>query len=531
MAITYAERLSGWRFILFNVLLALGHMIVLFNVGSYIAMMPHVAGDLGGVTPSFGTWAQTDFMMALALAFPLSRWLSGKYGAYRVFVAAFFVYAFASYLCAISESLWLFIPGRVLLGFAGGITLPVGQSLLLKEYPDKLKMLALGIWGLVTLMPFTISFSIGGVIVDEVGWRRLFYLNTLIALVIAATTGSLLAGRGFERSYIRFDFIGFMLLAVVLGGIQTILNQGNDFDWFDSPFLRAMAILVIVVLPCFIIWELGERHPALDIRLFAHRNFAVGVICFTVGFLLIQGLLSMFIVQLQVLLGYSSFLASMVFLPMIVLAVPVTLIMHGLPLNLDARLLACINLLGFALALFWIGLFDEPASFDQIFWPMLLFGLFLGSFFIPLTRLTLHGFSGQQEMRAAEGTGLLRIAAGAFGITLQGIVLFRRMPFHQLHLADNFGGRRFASIDLLQELSGKLDSAGVAAEMVKSELMAIIKQHAAILAMNDAFLLASYLFVGLAGLVWLAYPAYPHLHPSKIEKLEDIRAEEMMEEP
>ena len=134
-------------------------------------------------------------------------------------------------------------------------------------------------------------------------------------------------------------------------------------------------------------------------------------------------------------------------------------------------------------------------------------------------------------MRAAEGTGLLRIAAGAFGITLQGVVLFRRTPFHQLHLADNFGGRRFASIDLLQEFSSKLNNAGLSDEMVKSKLLTIIKQHAAILAMNDAFLLASYLFAGLAVLVWLAHPAYPHLHPGKIEKLEDLRAEEIMEEP
>lgn len=277
MAIFFAERLSGWSFCLFNAMVALGHMVVLFNAGSYIALMPHVAGDLGGVKPSFGTWAQTDFMITLALAFPISRWLSGKYGAYRVWVAAFFIYAFASYLCALSQTLWLFLPARILLGFAGGVTLPVGQSLLLKEYPDHLKLLSLGIWGLVTMMPFTVSFSIGGIIADELGWRYLFYLNIPLALAVAAITGSLLAGRGFERSYLRFDVIGFVLLAIILGGIQTILNQGNDFDWLDSPFLSSTAVLVIAALPCFIIWELGERHPVLDIRLFGHRNFAVGV--------------------------------------------------------------------------------------------------------------------------------------------------------------------------------------------------------------------------------------------------------------
>jgi len=141
MTIVYAKRLRGWRFVLFNVMLALGHIAVLFNVGAYIALLPHVAGDLGGVFPSFATWGQTYFIIALALAFPIARWLSGRFGDYRLFSAAFVVYAFASYLCAVSQSLWLFVPGRILLGFSGGITLYIGQSLMLKEYPDNRKML------------------------------------------------------------------------------------------------------------------------------------------------------------------------------------------------------------------------------------------------------------------------------------------------------------------------------------------------------------------------------------------------------
>lgn len=530
MTIAYAERLHGWRFILFNIVFGLGHMVVLFGAGSYIALMPHVAGDLGGVKPSFGTWGQTYFIIALALAFPIARWLSGHFGDYRLFIAAFIMYALASYLCAISESLWLFLPARMLLGFSGGITLFVGQSMVLKEYPEHLKLSALVIWGLVTLMPFTISFPIGGMIADELGWRYLFYLNIPFSLAIAGITGALLAGRGFEYKNVDFDTIGFVLLALVIGSSQIILNQGNDFDWLDSPFLCSLLIVLVVALPCFLIWEFGECRPAFNMRLFAHRNFAIGVICISVGFLSIQGLLSLLIVQLQVLLGYSSFLAGMVFLPMILLAAPLTGVMHMLPKELDVRLLACINLLGFSVTFYWLGLFDDSGSFDQIFWPMLLLGFFLGSFFTPLTRLTLQGLSGNHQIRAAEEAGFLRVVAGSFGITLQGVVLFRRSPFHQLHLADNFGGRRFTSIDLLQGFSSQLKDSGLDAGMVNAKLLSVIRQHASILALNDAFLLASYIFLGLAGLVWLAYPIYPPFHPTLAKELGDLRVEEIMEE-
>lgn len=531
MTIAFPRPLRGWRFGLFNLALGLGHMVVLFNAGSYIALMPHVAGDLGGVLPSLGTWAQTDFMIALALAFPIARWLSGRFGDYRLFVTAFVVYAIASYFCAVSETLRLFLPARICLGFAGGVTLPVGQALLLKEYPARSKSVGLGIWGLFTLMPFTIGFPIGGWLADELGWRYLFYLNIPVALTIAGVTGSLLYGRGFQRRYTRFDFVGFVLLSLILGGLQTILNMGNDFDWFDSPFLRGVLIAVVVALPCFVIWELGERHPALDIRLFAHRNFAIGVVCLVLGFLSIQGLLSLFIVQLQLLLGYTSFLAGLLFVVMIFLAAPVIAVMHELIKGVDARVFACLNLLGLAFTLNWIGLFDDPGSFDQIVWPMLLLGFFLGSFFTPLTAIALHGLSPGQMTRAAEEAAALRIAAGAIGITLQGVMLFRRSPFHQLHLADQFGGRRFPSVEVLRPLSSRLEAAGLDPGMVQGKLFAIIKQQSAILALNDAFLMAGYLFLGLAGLVWLAHPTHRPLHPKPATDLRQTRAEELMEQP
>jgi DHA2 family multidrug resistance protein len=264
--------------------------------------------------------------------------------------------------------------------------------------------------------------------------------------------------------------------------------------------------------------------------LFAHRNFAIGVACLTLGFLAIQGLLSLFIVQLQLILGYSSFLAAMVFLSIILFAAPVTAIMHEICKLADARLFACLNLLCFAFTSFWMGLFDVPAFYDQIFWPMLTLGFLMGTFFAPLTVLALHGLPSRQLIRAAEVAALLRIAAGAFGITLQGVILYRRTPFHQLDLADFFGGRRFASLDLLQQFSSKLENSGLSAGMVTGRLGALIGQQAALLAMNDAFLLSSFVFLGLAALVWLARPTHIE-YVTSAEELRELRAEELTEQP
>ncbi len=526
----FPRRLRGWRFFLLNISFGLGHLLVLFGAASYVALLPHAAGDLGGVLPSFGGWAQTDFMIGLALAFPVARWLAYQYGDYRVYIVAFIGFAGASLLCAISQTLWLFLPARILLGISGGITLPLGQALWLKEYPERLKTVGLGIWGVFTIIPFTLGMPIGGWLADELGWRSLFYLNIPLALTIAGLTGALLYHRGFFRRAVRFDVGGFLLLALVLGGIQTLLNMGNDFDWFDSFFLRGVFMVVVVSGVCLVVWVLGTPNSAVDLRLFTHRNFAIGILCLTVGFLSIQGLLTLLILQLQILMGYSSFLAGMVFVPMLLLGIPVIAAMHMLCQRVDARWLACLNFLGFAGIFYWVALFDDPHSYDQIFWPMMLEGLFLGSFFTPLIVLTLHGMSGRRLERAAELSTWLRITAGAVGITLFEIVVFRRTPHHQLHLADHFGGREFVWFDGIAQVSNRLTAMGWDQTMVKGQLAAMINQSAGILAMNDAFYQGSFLFLCLAALVWLAHPTHLSSISDSSERFREMLAEEMAED-
>ena len=201
----------------------------------------------------------------------------------------------------------------------------------------------------------------------------LFYSNIPVTLLAAGVVISLYYGRGFRRRFPRFDVVGFLLLAAILFGLQTIFNMGNDFDWFASPILATALVIVIVALPIFIIWSLGERHPALDLRLFGNRNYAVAVICSMAGFLIIQGTLSLFVGQLQLLLGYSSDLAGLVYMSMLLFAAPVAAIVHELCKSVDVRLVSCLNFIGVAVTLTWIGLYDKQASFDQIALPMTFF--------------------------------------------------------------------------------------------------------------------------------------------------------------
>ncbi len=523
------ERLTGWRFLLFNVAVAVGNVIALSNVPGYTVLVPNAAGSLQGVNPSFGTWGTTDHMMGVVLGLPLARWFAGRYGDYRVYAAAFVAYAVFAFACAMSETIWFFVPMRFLLGLAGGVVLPLGQALVLGEIPEKYRVYGVAWWGVLSMAPFTLGVFMGGFFAEYIDWRMLFYSDILLGLPIAGVVYALFYGRPVRRKIVRFDAVGFALVAVTLVGVQTILNQGNDFDWFGSPVLAAVLVAVVIAFPAFIVWELGERHPVLDIRLFRHRNYAVATFCSVAGFLVIQGTLSVFVGQLQTLLGYPSSLAGVVYLTMAVFAAPVVAVVHLLTRHIELRFLASLNFIGFAVTLTWLGAYDKAASFDQITTPMLFFGFFLATFFAPPAAIAVQGLAGGKLIRAAEELAMLRTAFGAYGITSQAVVQFRRAPFHQLGMADQLGGRRFPSIDVLGALMDKLQNLGMSEAVSRVQVARLMRQQALLLGLDDAFYFGAFVFVCLAGVIWLARPAQQK--PPEKPSLAQLEAEELMEQP
>jgi len=242
----------------------------------------------------------------------------------------------------------------------------------------------------------------------------------------------------------------------------------------------------------------------------------------------IQGLLSLMVGQLQLLNGYTSSLAGLVYLTMLVFAAPFVSIMHELNRKIDVRLVSFFSFIGLAVTLTWFGLFDKLASFDQISWPILFYGFFIASFFAPLAALAMQGLSGAKLIRAAEELALLRTIAGSFGIPLLAVVQFRRLPFHQLDLADHLGGRRFASLDLVGQFVDKLQNAGVSSAAANKQLGSLMREQSALLAMNDAFLLGAMVFTALAVLIWFARPT-PIAPLRRANELRRLQAEELTE--
>ncbi|AZG78932.1 MFS transporter [Methylocystis rosea] len=507
------DRLVGGKLLLLLGALGIGYVDVLSNVSGHSVLTPYSAGSLEGVTPSFAAWGTTFYLIGVALGVPFARVLSGRFGEYRVLTFGYFCYAIASLICVSSESVFMYAPTRFVFGVFGGFLAVVSQSAALGELPEKQYKIGLGYWAALGILPYTLAVFLGGFWAEYFSWRWLFYANATLGVLISAIIGALLYGREYKRKIVRFDAVGYVLLVITLIAMQMMLSLGNDFDWFGSPLLSLALFTVIFSLPLFIIWEWGERHPIVDVRLFSRSSYAIGVLSGFLGFFVIQGLMSLLSVQLQLLLGYTSSLAGHVYLAMMVAGLPLAGFMYEISKKLDVRFVICMMCMCSSVVLTWLGLFDKNASYDTLTIPVVFLGFCVAALSAPTSTLATYGLSGPAYKRAAEEFLLFRLVGGAFGIAFQSVIYFRRTPWHQLNLSEYLGGRRFASLDTLAALTQQLQSLGVSESVTRRVIARAIRQQAGILAMDDAFLLGAVIMFLLGVVVWFAklqkHPAKP----------------------
>lgn len=524
-----SSTLSKTQFVTVNFALLLGNVLVLFNTGAFASVSLHATGALG-VSPSHASWFQSYYFVSLALALPVSSWFANRFGEVRLYLWALSLMAFGSLLCGTMANLGGFVFGRVLQGFFGGLTIPLSQTLLMREYPEHKKPFAVGIWSISALSPFTLGPMVGGWVADLFGWRWLFFLNLPLSLVAVPLVWALLFDRHSPRRLLPFDWGGFLLLAIALGCVQTALNQGQDEDWYNSTFIISLFALGFLALAYFIVWELAEQKPLLNLRLLARRNFGIGTFMLSISFMLMYGLLSVLLVRLQVVAGYTSFLAGSVLLPLLFLAKPMASFFHHIVHYFDPRWLASLNMLAFAAYCFWTSQYDffnRNSFFDQTLASQVLEGFCLGGLFVPLTTIFLSGLTPKRQTQAVELGGMLRVLGGSIASPLLGTFWEHRAAFHQARLSETLSAYDSFGRDTL----ATLHQAGFHWQLANAKFAGITNQHAAILGLDDTFRFATWIFLALAALVWLAYPVPPKRSLTAKAKLRETALEELIEEP
>ena len=276
--------------------------------------LPHIAGTLGASTDE-GTWVLTSYLVSNAIVLPIGGWASSVMGRRNFFVFCIVIFTVASFLCGAAPSLPMLLIFRVLQGAGGGGMQPMAQAIMADSFEPQKRGQAFALYGLVAVLAPSIGPTLGGWITDNFSWRWIFFINIPVGILAFILVTRLVDDPPWikaDRSRLRnMDYLGLSFLTIAMGGLQIMLDKGEENDWFASGFIRFFAFLFVVGMVGLVVWEWRHKNPLINLKLFRYKNFAI--CCFLM--MLVGGVLNANTVLqpqfMQQLLGWTATTAGM----------------------------------------------------------------------------------------------------------------------------------------------------------------------------------------------------------------------------
>jgi DHA2 family multidrug resistance protein len=479
--------------------LALGTFMQVLDTTIANVSLPTIAGNLGASTDQ-GTWVITSFAVANGVSVPLTGWLMQRYGVVRVFVFSVLAFTAASFLCGIAWSLPSLIMFRILQGAVSGPMIPGSQALLISIFAPQKRGTALGIWAITTLVAPIMGPIMGGYISDNIHWSWIFLINVPVGLLTAFLCWTNLSNRETPTRQLPIDMVGLGLLIVWVGALQIMLDTGKDADWFSSPTIVVEAIIAAIGFAAFIIWELTEKYPVVDLTLFRYRNFSLGTLAFCLGYAVFFANTLLLPLWLQTNVGYTATWAGLVAAPSGVVAVILTPIASRFMSRVDARWMATIAFGAFACSYFLRSGYTQDAGFWDFVFPLLVQGIAMSTFFVSLITISLDGIAPERIPSASGISNFARITAGGFAASIVTTMWDRREALHQARLADS------SSIynPVMQQAVDHLHSFGLTDLQSYMVLARSMASQAYLLASDDLFWISGWISIAMIVVVWTA---------------------------
>jgi DHA2 family multidrug resistance protein len=486
------------------VALALGTFMQVLDGTIANVSLPTIAGNLG-VSADTSTWVITAFAVANGITVPLTGWLMGRYGIVRTFVASVLLFTLASFLCGIAWNLSSLVLFRVLQGAVSGPMIPGSQALLIAIFPPHKRPVALGLWSMTTLVAPIMGPLLGGYISDNYHWSWIFLINIPVGLTTGAISWFSLKDRDTPTRRLPIDTIGMMLLAFWVGSLQVMLDLGKDADWFTSPFITVLGLCALVGCCAWVIWELTDAHPVVDLSLFRNRNFLFGTAALSMGYALLFANNLLLPLWLQAQMGYTATWAGLVSAPSGLAAVVTTLLVSRFAGKIDARAMAMLSFGAFAMAYFMRSWFATNADFWHLMMPGLFQGLAMGMFFMAMLNISLDGIPPERMPSATGISSFIRITAGSFAASAVVTFWDRREALHQSQLSESSSS---ASIAFGQAVA-HLNQMGMTDTQAAASISRQAVGQAYLLASDDFFLFSAWTSVILMATVWIARKPKP----------------------
>jgi DHA2 family multidrug resistance protein len=403
-----------------------------------------------------------------------------------------------------APNLPVLLAARILQGAVAGPLIPLSQAILLGSYPKEKSSTALALWAMTATVGPIAGPALGGWITDSYSWSWIFYINIPVGLFAAGVTWAIYRERETPVKRVPIDKVGLISLIAWVASLQIMLDKGKDLDWFNSPVIVALGVFALISFVFFLIWELTERNPVVDIKLFAGRNFLGGTVAISVAYAVFFSNLVLLPQWMQEYLNYRSVDAGLVTAPLGIFAVILAPVMGKLMPRSDARVLATLAFLGFAAVFFMRSHYTTGVDTFTLVVPTLLQGIPTALFFVPLTAIILSGLPPAKIPAAAGLSNFVRVFAGAVGTSLASTGWNDRTILHHSQLVEQASVHNPLFVDAIASVQSTLGgSPSQALAFFERSLTA----QAAMLGLNDIFWLSAVIFIAIVPLIWLTKPA------------------------
>ena len=448
--------------------------------------------------------AISAYSMASAVMQPLTGSIAKRFGEVRTFATSVLLFVVFSSLCGLSRSMTMLIVFRLCQGAVSGPMVPLSQTLLLNNYPPEKRAIALALWAMVVVVAPIFGPIMGGWITDNYHWSWIFFINIPVGAFALLITWMLLRHRESQTSVVKVDGLGLFLLAVGVGCLQFMLDNGNDYDWFSSNMILTLALIAGVCLTFLIAWELMHDHPIVDLYLFKRRNFAVGVLCLFTGMFAFFGGTVVLPNWVQEVMSYTATWAGFVVAPVGIPAIFLSPLVGRYQHKFDMRLIITVGFAIFASCSFWMAHFNADASYFKLVLPRLLMGFGIALFFVPVNQVILSGLPPDKVASASGLSNFFRTIAMSVATAASTTLYTHRGIYHHARLAEHTHMDARATSEWLSRIHrlGLTDGSAYAA------LNRVLTNQASTLAINDVFWGFSLIFGFAMVAIWFAKPPF-----------------------
>ncbi|HEY9126296.1 MAG TPA: DHA2 family efflux MFS transporter permease subunit [Acidobacteriaceae bacterium] len=472
--------------------------------------LPHIAGDLGASTDQ-GTWVLTSYLVSNAIVLPLGGWASNLMGRKNFFLLCITIFTIASFACGIAPSLPILLLCRVIQGAGGGGLQPMAQAIMADSFDESKRGQAFALYGLVAVLAPSIGPSLGGWITDSYSWRWIFYINIPVGILAYILVTRLIEDPPWikaDKSLLgKVDYLGLAFLSMAMGGLQIALDKGEENDWFASNFIRFFALMFVVGMIGLIWWELKQKTPLINLRIFKYKNFAI--CCFLM--MLVGGVLNASTVLqpqfLQQLLGYTATNAGLALTAggfSLLFVMPFAGWATG---KFPARNVAACGFIIFCFS-FWYSTtqLSLDMSFGNASWLRVIQLAPIPFAFISITTAAYVGMPKEQSNQVAGLINFVRNIGGSILIAVTGAIVTNRTLRHEALLQESMTSLNIPFAQRTQGLRGMLgqdfghaNSQTLAGGAIYQQM----QQQAAMLAYQDVYKLLFWMALGMVFLSFL----------------------------